>query len=69
MYRYMYLYVYFFFGDAQEHGFRFQPAGCETFGAPGAGMLAFVEDIAAHAAARSGAPRPWPRRAPTRATA
>jgi len=40
--------------DAEAHGFRFQPAGCETFGAPGAGLMAFVEDIAAHAAAEGG---------------
>ena len=37
--------------DAARHGFKLQPAGCETFNAPGAGMVELVNAIAAHTVA------------------
>ena len=36
--------------DAARHGFKLQLAGCETFGAPGEGVVQLVNDIATHAA-------------------
>ena len=36
--------------EARQLQFRFQAAGIETFGAPGAGLVKLVEDIVAHAA-------------------
>ena len=41
--------------EARRLQFRLQPAGCETYGAPGEGLVKLVEDIARHAGAEGNA--------------